>query len=89
MHRKASKALGIALVGVLGAFGSVAFAHHTGHECRTHDECNKQPNTNPNDNLRLECNNCVAENDGKPKPAVHWHPDYEKGKRCRPDDGKP
>ena len=87
MHTK-SMTRALVLAVLAAGFGSVALAHSTGHEIRVLAECERLPNTNPKDNLRVECSNCIAKNsEGKAK--FHWHPDYAQGSRCRPDDGKP
>jgi hypothetical protein len=86
MHRNwMTRALVLAVLAA--GFGSVALAHSTGHEIMNLADCQKLPNTDPNDNLRVECSNCIAKNsEGKAK--FHWHPDMAKGTRCNPDDGK-
>jgi hypothetical protein len=73
--------LGLLLVATL--FGSVAAAHHTGHESRTIADCEKLPGTDAAGE-RAQCLRCVS------RPAKHhYHPDYPPGDRCRPDNGKP
>ncbi len=63
--------------------GSVAFAHSTGHESRTVAGCEKLPGT-ASKGERAQCLRCIQ----RPKPH-HYHPDYPKGQRCRPDNGQP
>jgi hypothetical protein len=70
----------------LFAFGSVAFAHSTGHESRTVADCEKLPGT-ATTGERGGCLACIGKNSGATK--FHFHPDYPAGDRCRPDDGKP
>jgi hypothetical protein len=69
--------------GLLGlAFAAPLWAHSTGHESRTPQQCELLPGTN-SEGERGQCLKCVA------RPKKHYHPDYPAGKRCRPDDGKP
>ncbi len=62
---------------------AAAFAHSTGHESRTVAQCEKLPGT-ASKGERAQCLRCIQ----RPKPH-HYHPDYAKGNRCRPDNGKP
>ncbi len=62
---------------------AVAFAHSTGHESRTVAGCEKLPGT-ASKGERAQCLRCIQ----RAKPH-HYHPDYPKGNRCRPDNGKP
>jgi hypothetical protein len=80
------KALGFAFALVIGAMGTVAFAHSTGHESRTTADCEKLPGT-ATTGERAGCLACIGRNTDKAK--FHFHPDYPAGDRCRPDDGKP
>lgn len=60
-----------------------AVAHSNGHESRTVAECERLPGTQ-NEGERAQCLRCVS----RPEKH-HYHPDYPKGERCRPDNGKP
>ncbi|HEY5242365.1 MAG TPA: hypothetical protein VIJ22_12890 [Polyangiaceae bacterium] len=96
MKKNGSKVMGIAVALVLGAMGTVAFAHSTGNERRNGVQCDalaKDPKYGANE--AAWCHTCI---DGAPKscgatPAdknlCHYHPGDPAGTRCRPDNGKP
>jgi hypothetical protein len=68
---------------LLAGSAPFAFAHSTGHESRTVEECERLPGT-ATEGERGHCLQCVQ----RPKKH-HYHPDYPAGNRCRPDDAKP
>jgi hypothetical protein len=71
----------IAIAG--GVFAATtAWAHNTGQEARTPQQCAKLPGT-VKAGMRAHCLKCItiAKN--------HYHPENPKGKRCRPDNGQP
>jgi hypothetical protein len=72
----------LALLGIV-SFPVLALAHSTGHESRTVAECERLPGTQM-EGERAQCLKCVT------RPVKHhYHPDYPRGERCRPDNGKP
>jgi hypothetical protein len=74
----------VELVAALVLVGApIALAHDNGHESRTVADCEKLPGTEKAGE-RSQCLACVA----RPEKH-HYHPDYPRGKRCRPDNGKP
>jgi hypothetical protein len=95
MKKNGSKALGVALVLVLGAIGTVAFAHSTGNERRNKAQCAAIDVKKYNPAEVGWCEVCVAQGPpkcaaGKPDAAcMHYHPGDPDKTRCRPDDGKP
>lgn len=66
---------------MLCAFG--ARAHRTGHEARTAADCENLPGTSAKGE-RGACLRCVH----RPRKH-HFHPEYQPGKRCRPNNGRP
>ena len=71
---------------LLGGAGE-ALAHDTGHESRAPAQCEVLPGT-ASRGLRANCLRCVSKT-GRRGRRFHFHPDNPRGRRCRPDNGRP
>jgi len=92
MKKNGSKVLGIAVALVLGAVGTVAFAHSTGNERRNDAQCNAIDTTKYPAGEIGWCLTCVHGScpaAGNPSGKCHYHPGAPGGTRCRPDNGQP
>jgi hypothetical protein len=81
MEKRRSKIFGLVVVVATFVFGTVAFAHPTGHESRTTAGCEHLEGTQT-EGERGWCMKCIAI--GK----THYHPDCPVKHRCNLDNGK-
>ena len=94
MKKSGSKVLGISVALVIGAIGTVAFAHSTGGERRNKAQCDAIDITKYAPAEVGWCEACVAQGPpvcitGTPNAkCMHYHPGAPAGTRCRIDDGK-